>query len=416
VYGAGTTKRAIGSFDTPIDGTTNVVGAIPVTGWAIDDVEVTKVEIFRDPVGGETGSVYVGAAGFVPGARPDIERDYTEWPQNHRAGWGFMLLTNMLADRQTGAAYGGNGTFRLHAYATDAEGNVTYLGSKTITANNRDTSQPFGTIDRPGQGETISGPAYMTWGWALSPKSSIPVDGSTMTVLVDGAAVGQPTYNINRSDISGLFPGYANSNGAVGYYIMDMRQMTNGQHTISWIVTDSGGNTAGLGSRYFTVLNASSASSSAAQSTALARTASSGLSAQTIAELPVENAAVEVARATETDKTPELIVPEWTGEIRVRAKEAEPIELRLANQFTDSGSGTYEGYMIVGGNMRPLPIGSTLDAELGTFTWQPGAGFVGTYQLVFLRTGPAGGKTRIPVRIRISPKFDRDSQIDVHRK
>ena len=67
--------------------------------------------------------------------------------------------------------------------------------------------------------------------------------------------------------------------------------------------------------------------------------------------------------------------------------------------------------MVVGTDMRPLPVGSTLDAERGTFTWQPGAGFVGTYQLVFLRTSTTGLKTRIPVRIRISPKFDRQSRL-----
>jgi hypothetical protein len=38
-----------GSFDTPISGTTGVVGAVPVTGWALDNIEVTRVDIFREP-------------------------------------------------------------------------------------------------------------------------------------------------------------------------------------------------------------------------------------------------------------------------------------------------------------------------------------------------------------------------------
>ena len=38
-----------GVFDTPIDGTTGVTGSIAVTGWALDDVEVTRVRILRDP-------------------------------------------------------------------------------------------------------------------------------------------------------------------------------------------------------------------------------------------------------------------------------------------------------------------------------------------------------------------------------
>ena len=38
----------------------------------------------------------------------------------------------------------------------------------------------------------------------------------------------------------------------------------------------------------------------------------------------------------------------------------------------------------------PLPIGSRLDAQSGAFSWSPGVGFVGTYDLVFVRS--AGGR------------------------
>jgi len=34
--------KPFGSFDTPIDNTAGVEGAIPVTGWALDNVEVMK--------------------------------------------------------------------------------------------------------------------------------------------------------------------------------------------------------------------------------------------------------------------------------------------------------------------------------------------------------------------------------------
>ena len=36
--------------------------------------------------------------------------------------------------------------------------------------------------------------------------------------------------------------------------------------------------------------------------------------------------------------------------------------------------------------LTPLPAGSQLDAVTGAFTWAPGVGFVGSYNLVFLRT------------------------------
>ena len=70
----------------------------------------------------------------------------------------------------------------------------------------------------------------------------------------------------------------------------------------------------------------------------------------------------------------------------------------------------YQGFLIVNGELRPLPPGSALDATQGIFTWQPGAGFIGTYRLVFVRTLSDGSKTKVPVRVNIGPKFDRARQ------
>jgi hypothetical protein len=43
------------------------------------------------------------------------------------------------------------------------------------------------------------------------------------------------------------------------------------------------------------------------------------------------------------------------------------------------------GYQIVGVERRELPAGSRLDAENGVFSWQPGAAFLGRYELIFVR-------------------------------
>ncbi len=86
-----------GYFDTPADGATGVTGNIPVSGWALDDIEVTGVEIWRDPVGTEPNSLhFIGDAVFMEGKRPDVEQLWPGWPFNYRAGWGYMMLTNML--------------------------------------------------------------------------------------------------------------------------------------------------------------------------------------------------------------------------------------------------------------------------------------------------------------------------------
>src|ERR1051326_4443368 len=90
-----------GSLDTPSDGATNVQGALPVTGWALDDAGIAKLEIWRDPVTGDpppaaNGKIFIGTATFVRGARPDIQALYPQYPDADRAAWGYMLLTNLL--------------------------------------------------------------------------------------------------------------------------------------------------------------------------------------------------------------------------------------------------------------------------------------------------------------------------------
>lgn len=411
VYDRGTTGRPFGGFDTPTDGTTDISGAIPVTGWAMDDVSVAKVEIFRDPVPGEAGLIYVGDAAFVAGARPDVERSYAEWPASDRGGWGFLLLSNMLPDVMLATATGGNGAFRLHAYAIDAEGQRVTLGSKKVSVNNRASTKPFGSIDTPTQGGIASGSAFVNFGWAISPNGTIAVDGSTLTVLVDGVPVGHPSYNHYRADIAAAFPGYANSNGAIGYHVLDTTTLANGSHTIAWVATDSLGNTAGLGSRFFTVMNATPAPVTRPGRQALTAAATAtppparGLSARAIAALPVDDMSVEVARPAEADQAPEVVVPATVGELTVQSPEAEPLQVRLTHAAAGAG-GTYEGYLVANGELRALPAGSHLDTDTGTFSWQPSAGFIGTYQLMFVRTQPDGATSRIPVQVRITPRFD----------
>ena len=260
VYAPGASAPPAGVFDTPTNGIVNVAGSLPVTGWAVDDVGIARVDILRDSVGSEPAGamILLGSASLVSGSRPDVENLYPNAPLNYRAGWGFMVLTNMLPDLANGRATGGNGAFRLHAYAVDTEGRSSYLGAKSFQANNSASRKPFGTLDTPAQGGTASGAAYMVWGWAISPRATIPTNGSTITMYVDGVARGNPTYNVNRSDIAGMFPGYANSNGAIGYIPLDTTTLANGTHTISWVVTDNLGNTEGIGSRFFTVQNGTS--------------------------------------------------------------------------------------------------------------------------------------------------------------
>lgn len=250
-----------GSFDTPASGTTGASGSIAVTGWALDDVQVSRVTICRDQVSGESfgadprcggfPKVYIGDAVFIDGARADVQAAFPAIPLNSRGGWGYLLLTNLLPNR-------GNGTFQLYAYASDLDGHAVLLGTKTLTCDNADAVAPFGAIDTPGQGAVVSG-VVSNFGWVLSPDSrrADPPGGGTVTVFVDGVAVGSPGGWTSRSDLSALFPvsEYPGIDTALGVYTLDTTTLANGLHTIAWAVSDNLGVTSGIGSRFFIVSN-----------------------------------------------------------------------------------------------------------------------------------------------------------------
>jgi hypothetical protein len=256
---ASSTATPIGVVDTPANLATNLQGAIGVTGWALDDIEVVRISVWRDRIGNEpvypNGLVYIIDGVFLEGARPDVANAFPSYPLNTRAGWGVQILTNMLIN-SNGSPGLGNGTYKFSVFAHDREGKTKLLGAPTVTVNNAASTQPFGTLDTPGNGETISGSQYTVFGWALTPQpGTIPTNGSTIAVFVDGVSLGSPVYNNFRPDIAMLFPGYNNSNGAIGYFYLDTTTLSNGLHSIAWSVTDNLGRTTGIGSRLFWVRN-----------------------------------------------------------------------------------------------------------------------------------------------------------------
>ena len=239
---------------------------------AVDRVEIHRLAVAADPAAVfPPGSlVYLGRALFVAGVRPDVLAAYGTgsgtttplYPQAQRGGWGMLVLTNSLPHQVNGTATGGQGTFTFVAMAIDVEGRSAELGRRTVTINNDAATAPFGAIDTPTQGGTVPDTAapynnvasYPVFGWALSPGGvCIATSGSTIDVLVDGVVVGNPTYNLNRADIASGYPGYCNSNGAVGVYYLNASGLSDGLHTIAWRVRDANGRTAEIGSRYFRV-------------------------------------------------------------------------------------------------------------------------------------------------------------------
>ncbi len=358
----------IGTFSTPADGAT-VSGSVPVTGWAIDDVEVQRVEIYAN-------SIYIGDAIFVAGTRPDVEAAYPTYPNNHKAGWGYMLLTNFLPG-------GGNGTYILTASALDSTGHATPLGAKTIYVNNTAAVKPFGAIDTPTQGGVASGASFLQWGWALTPPpNTIPINGSTINVWVDGVSLGHPVYNINNPTLAMMFPTYTNRNGAAGYFILNTTRYAAGLHTIQWTVTDNAGNSDGVGSRYFSILN------TGADAVQNAQIEISPAPAENTLKQPLVTDCEPVLFRKGYDPNVSLqnLPADEQGLIRVDIHELERFEIHFAQPME---------------LLSPRPIGTSMDIKQGIFYWQPGLAYVGQYDLFF--TDPTKNIIK-QIRVIIVPK------------
>ncbi|MCX6584576.1 MAG: lamin tail domain-containing protein [Candidatus Aminicenantes bacterium] len=362
-----------GEFASPIDGST-VCSGIPVTGWILDDVGVESVTIYRQvESSGENGLAYVGDAVFVEGARPDVEAAYPQYPLNYKAGWGYMMLTNALPPD-------GNGTYVLEVIARDCGGNEVSLGKKTITVDNISAVKPFGAIDTPIQGGDASGHMYRNQGWALTPMPNIlPEDGSTIYVYVDGLNLGTVTYDIVRSDVHKLFPGYLNSDAPGGYFDFDTTPYDNGVHTIAWVAEDNPGNQDGIGSRYFNILNLGVVSHGSLTG-----------NRETRSMMMDFVRAVEIKKGYNRGTELQEIYPDTKGIVDIEIKELERLEIHFASRASA---------------ISTLPIGSTLDRERGIFYWQPGPGFLGQYEFAFLIADRSHRRLKKTVRVKIIPLY-----------
>jgi hypothetical protein len=342
--------------------------------------------------------VFLGDAMFIEGTRPDVQASFPRYPRNRAGGWGFMLLTNTLPNQ-------GNDVYSFWVYASDREGHVVQLGERTITCDNANAMVPFGTIDTPAQGETISGAAYVNFGWALTqPGTFIPFDGSSINVYVDGIARGAVSYNHYRVDIATLFPGLANSNGAVGFSIIDTTTLSNGLHTIVWTAIDASGHIAGLGSRFFRVSNPSSAfSSSSALNHGTGGPERAASDAVTTAATPIDSSAILARRGWSPGAPWHKYAADDEGRTVIRGEELDRFEILVQHREGER----LTRYLCFGSELSSLPIGSHLDARTGEFVWSPGAGFVGAYDFVFLCWARDRIVARQELRVVIHPKGTR---------
>jgi hypothetical protein len=80
---------------------------------------------------------------------------------------------------------------------------------------------------------------------------TIPSNG--VQVSIDSGPLQPVVYGDARTDIAGAFAGFSNSAAAGGHFIVDWSTLTNGAHTIGWLIADDCNRVDGVGSRFFNV-------------------------------------------------------------------------------------------------------------------------------------------------------------------
>ena len=117
------------------------------------------------------------------------------------------------------------------------------------------------------------------------------------------------------------------------------------------------------------------------------------------------------------DPEPTSLAPDDYGLFHIQIRELDLIRISLDPAQEDRSDRpapflrrggravSYSGYLSVGTELRPLPIGSTLDPKEGAFSWMPGPGFLGSYDFVFVERDGSGPHRLIKVKVNIGPKY-----------
>lgn len=91
-----------------------------------------------------------------------------------------------------------------------------------------DLSLPFGYLDFPFPGQTLSG-TFFVEGWSLDEDG--PID--RVEVYLDDEYIGEAEYGIARPDVANVYPGRDGSPDFGYSYLLDTTKHTNGPHTLS---------------------------------------------------------------------------------------------------------------------------------------------------------------------------------------
>jgi hypothetical protein len=275
---------------------------------------------------------------------------------------------------------------------------------------NAQATKPFGALDTPGYGATVTGP-FWNYGWALTPNASpaCTIVNGSVTMHIDSGPGVAVNYGDLRTDIAASFAGFSNGTNSGGASYLNTTTLSNGMHTIGWLVYDNCGRGDGIGSRFFTVLNGASGDNTGERRPSATGEGRPDIEAARSAARPSGTPLAETVssqHAATRPPVPGVVAVRQLGgawqEVPADSDGLHVIEVaqggRIEVQLPLLAAGTYAGFLEVAGQRRPLPLGSSFDAKTGVYYWQPDAAFLGAFDLVF--EAPDEGAVRLRVAVK----------------
>ncbi|MGH9457867.1 MAG: Ig-like domain-containing protein [Thermoanaerobaculia bacterium] len=225
----------VGVLEHPLEGSTGS-GVVLVRGFALDDSQISKVEVFVDDVFLHNASINI--------PRIDVIESYPNFAGVQTKIPGFQ--SGFLANRFT------NGPHTVHVVVHTADGGAEVVGRRVIEIDNTINQSPFGFIDIPSPVLTHDATgSFPVVGWATD------VDGiRELEVLVDGFVVQPAVYGDPRPDVAAVFPDFRGAMFSGFVANIDSTRFLDGLHQLTVRATDTLGLSRTIGQRTIQIFNA----------------------------------------------------------------------------------------------------------------------------------------------------------------
>jgi len=231
---AQTPNDFIGQLDLP-DPAVVQTGVILVKGFALDQQQISKIELYVD----DQFQHRVNSG--LP--RIDVVEAYPNWPGIQNSAPGF--LTGFLASRFS------NGPHTVEVRVFTSDGRVTPVGRRTITIDNTLNQAPFGQVDQPdAAGIYNTSGSFPVVGWATDTDGIARID-----VQIDDGILQSALYGDPRPDVANTYPDFPAALFSGFIANVDTTRTQDGVHTLTVRATDRLGVSRLIGRRTVQILN-----------------------------------------------------------------------------------------------------------------------------------------------------------------